>query len=122
LLLDTHTFLWWRLSPKRIRRDTHEQIAVAEAVFVSIASAWEAAIKIGLGQIKLPEPFALGVERSGFQPLAISFAHAERVATLPQIHRDPFDRMLIAQAEIERLTLVTGDAAILAYGVAVLEA
>jgi len=76
---------------------------------VSLASAWETAIKVSLGKLRFEIPFAFGVQISGFQPLPISFEHAERLATLPPHHGDPFDRMLIAQAQIEGLSIVTHD-------------
>jgi PIN domain nuclease of toxin-antitoxin system len=89
-------------------------------VFVSAASAWEAAIKIALGRLTLPEPFGLGVDRSGFRRLAISFEHAEAAAALPRHHGDPFDRMLIAQTQLEGVTLVTHDQMLAPYGVTTL--
>ena len=122
LLLDTHVFLWSQLNPSEIRKTTRQLIEDADLVFVSVASAWEAAIKIGLGKLRLPEPFLVGVEKSGFQPLPIQFAHTERVATLPRLHGDPFDRMLVAQAEVEMLTIVTRNSAIERYQVDVIPA
>lgn len=89
----------------------------AEEVFVSAASAWEAAIKAGLGRLRLPDRFERGVEESGFAKLMVTFAHAEQVADLPRHHRDPFDRLLIAQARVEGLTLVTADEALGVYEV-----
>lgn len=92
-------------------------------MFVSVASAWEVAIKAALGKVRLPESFAAGVTRSGFDRLPITFEHAEAAAALPWKHRDPFDRMLVAQAIEEGLRLVTGDASIAKYrGVDVLVA
>lgn len=120
LLLDTHVFLWWRSDVGRMREAARNGIAAAEAVFVSVASAWEAAIKISLGRLELPSRFETGVVDSGFAKLPITFAHAEAVATLPQHHRDPFDRLLVAQAASENLTLVTHDQKIGAYDVSIL--
>jgi PIN domain nuclease of toxin-antitoxin system len=120
LLLDTHTFLWWRGAPEKLERVARERIAHAELVFVSAASAWEAAIKIGLGRLSLPEPFEAGVAASGFEPLPITFEHATRAAELPPHHRDPFDRMLIAQAQVERLILVTRDRQLERYSLPIL--
>lgn len=92
-------------------------------VFLSAASIWEIAIKHSLGRLEIPEPASAAVVRLGFEPLAISFADAEATALLPPLHRDPFDRMLVAQARAEGLTLVTRDPAIRAYpGVAFLPA
>ncbi len=89
-------------------------------MFVSAASAWEAAIKQALGRLQLPDRFAVGVEESGFQQLAVTFDHAERAGALAPHHHDPFDRMLVAQALEEGLTLVTHDRRIEAYGADVL--
>lgn len=120
LLLDTHAFLWWRTASPRLRDEAREVIAAADAVFVSAASAWEAAIKVGLGRLELPDRFEAGVEESGFEKLPVTFAHAEATATLPQHHRDPFDRMLVAQARIEGLTLVSHDRRLAPYGIELL--
>jgi len=120
LLLDTHVFLWWRADDTQLAAAAREAIAHAEIVAVSAASAWEAAIKARLGRLRLPEPFAKGVTDSGFSELSVRFAHAERAADLPRHHADPFDRMLVAQAQIEGLTLVTHDSSIWRYDVPVL--
>ena len=122
LLLDTHVFLWWRADDPRLGKVAREAIAGADLVFVSAASAWEAAIKQALGRLEIPDRFTAGVEASGFSRLPISFAHAERAGALPLHHRDPFDRMLVAQALEEHLTLVTRDAALAAYDVPLLPA
>lgn len=94
--------------------------STAPIVFVSAASAWEAAIKIALGRLILPEPFGHGVDHSGFRRLAIAFEHAQAAAELPRHHGDPFDRMLVAQTQLEGCTLVTHDEALAPYGVATL--
>lgn len=120
LLLDTHTFLWWRGEPSRLPAEVRSRIATADIVFVSAASAWEAAIKISLGRLELPDTFEAGVIASGFEKLLITFAHAEHSAALPIHHRDPFDRMLIAQAQAEGLTLVTHDRQLKLYEVEIL--
>ncbi len=115
LLLDTHTFLWWddgTLPAKVVRR-----IRAADEVHVSAASAWEVAIKAGLGKITVKGSFADAVKDYGFDELPVGFAHAELVRTLPPLHRDPFDRILVAQAIVEGLTLVTRDALVTAYAV-----
>ena len=87
-----------------------------------MASAWEAAIKASIGKLKLDSTFEDGVSESGFRPLPISFRHIDRLAVLPILHRDPFDRMLIAQALTDDLTIVTGDRRISDYEVAWLPA
>lgn len=120
LLLDTHVFLWWRADPRRLKQEAREAIAHADVVFVSAASAWEAAIKASLGRLDLPDPFELGVSASGFERLPIHFAHAEAVGRLAHHHRDPFDRLLIAQAQVEGLTFVTHDRQIEGYEVDIL--
>lgn len=120
LLLDTHVLLWWRTDSPRLRAEARDAIGTADMVFVSAASAWEAAIKIGLGRLELPESFEKGVLDSGFERLLIRFSHAERTSELPLHHRDPFDRLLIAQAQEEDLLLVTHDSAFEDYEVEIL--
>lgn len=120
LLLDTHVFLWWRTNDRRIGDEARAAIADAELAFVSAASAWEAGIKTALGRLRLPEPFEAGVLASGFERLAILFPHAEEAAHLSPHHRDPFDRMLVAQARVERLTLVSRDPRLKPYDVPIL--
>ena len=120
LLLDTHVFLWWRSDPERLDPAARATIAEAEAVFVSAATAWEAAIKSALGRLRLPDTVRAGVEASGFQPLPITLVHAERAGALPPHHRDPFDRMVVAQALEEGLTLATRDRQLEPYGATIL--
>ena len=120
LLLDTHVFLWWRANDRLWQEPARSAIAEADVVFVSAATAWEAAIKASLGRLDLPDSIESGVENSGFEKLLISFSHAEAAAALPSHHGDPFDRMLIAQAVSEDLTLVTHDRRLEAYEVSIL--
>lgn len=120
LLLDTHIFLWWRGEPSRLNPEVQNRIATADVVFVSAASAWEAGIKASLGRLELPDTVEAGVLASGFEKLLITFSHAERAARLPPHHRDPFDRMLVAQAQAEGLTLVTHDGLLEPYEVEIL--
>lgn len=120
LLLDTHIFLWWRGEPSRLDSAVRSRIATADIVFVSVASAWEAGIKVSLGRLTLPDTMEAGVLASGFEKLLITFSHAERAASLPFHHRDPFDRMLVAQAQAEGLTLVTHDRFLEPYGIEIL--
>jgi PIN domain nuclease of toxin-antitoxin system len=115
LLLDTHTFLWWdsgKLPGSVVRR-----IQRAGAVFVSAASAWEISIKASLGKIDASAPLAEAIDDYGFVPLSISVAHGDAVRGLPHHHRDPFDRMLIAQARVEGLVIVSRDELLRAYDV-----
>lgn len=120
LLLDTHVFLWWQAGDPRLSEEAKEHLSHAPLVFVSAASAWEAAIKAGLGRLRLPQTVEKGVEEAGFSKLPVTFAHAERVSSLPRHHADPFDRLLVAQAQHEGLTLVTHDVALRRYEVELL--
>ena len=127
LLLDTHAFLWWLDDNPRLGARARAAIADPDnTVLVSAATAWEIAIKTGLGRLELGEPpedvLPREIERGGFRPLAISVEHALVVRTLPLHHRDPFDRLLIAQAVAEGLRLVTADGAFANYDVGVVDA
>jgi PIN domain nuclease of toxin-antitoxin system len=124
LLLDTHAFLWWCGDDPLLGGVERQAIRDgANQVYLSAASVWEMAIKRALGRLRVPEPASAAVARLGFEPLPIAFAHAEATALLPPLHRDPFDRLLVAQARTEGLTLVTSDPLIRAYpGVAFLPA
>lgn len=120
LLLDTHVVLWWRDDDARLGRAARQAIRDGTTVYVSLASAWEAAIKMSIGKLRLPATFEHEVRDSDFEPLPITFAHTEAVAALPLHHRDPFDRMLVAQCQVEGLVLVTHDRRIEPYAVRVL--
>jgi len=120
LLLDTHVVLWWRMNDPRLTAMARDTIAGAAVAWVSAASAWEVAIKQALGRLVLPGPFAAGVDASGFQRLPVEFEHAAEAAALPPHHQDPFDRMLVAQARLAGLTLVTHDRALASYDVPIL--
>lgn len=114
LLLDTHCWLWLQAEPERfsprvlaeLRKPTNE-------LFFSAASTWEICIKYALGKLALPLPpkdyIPSRMQRSGTQPLPIAHAHALAVSQLPDHHRDPFDRILIAQAQVENLVVLTAD-------------
>jgi PIN domain nuclease of toxin-antitoxin system len=121
LLLDTPVLIWWD-EGRKLSGAARRAIEAADTVYVSAASAWEVAIKIGLGRLRPTRTVEQAVEESGFLELPITFRHAERVAGLPAHHRDPFDRLLIAQAELEGLTLVTRDPAFAQYAVERIEA
>jgi PIN domain nuclease of toxin-antitoxin system len=122
LLLDTHVLIWWaREEPV----DEYARDAIADPsnqVIVSAASIWEAEIKAAAGRLGLGRNLAREAEARGVQQLAITSAHAVHAARLPQYHSDPFDRMLVAQAQLEGLTLVTRDPVFDGYAVAVLRA
>ncbi len=118
LLLDTHAFLWWLSDWEQIASATREAIADPDnEVFVSAVSGWEIAIKKARGRLVAPDNLGAVVEEKGFAHLPLTFEQAERTAALPTHHRDPFDRMLIAQAQAEGLVLVTRDARIPLYDV-----
>jgi PIN domain nuclease of toxin-antitoxin system len=120
LLLDTHALIWW-LANQPVSDEAHERIAEPSTrVVVSVASIWEAVIKSSAGELNLPEPLAPAAVAEGFELLPISAAHAEQVGELTLHHRDPFDRMLIAQAQVEGLTVVTRDRVFDLYSVPVL--
>ena len=119
LLLDTHVFLWWRAG-REMRAEAMDAIRTADDVFVSAASAWEVSIKAGIGQLRLTASFADGVAQSGFVPLPINLHHAAVAGELPPHHHDPFDRMLLAQARLERLTLISHDRRLEPYGSAII--
>jgi PIN domain nuclease of toxin-antitoxin system len=118
LLLDTHVLLWWFDNPDILSDKAHNAIADGEnLVFISAAVAWEIAIKKALGKLEAPDDLEDMMVEENFQPLPITIPHALAVATLPPIHQDPFDRMQIAQANAENLTLVSRDAVIRQYKV-----
>jgi PIN domain nuclease of toxin-antitoxin system len=122
LLLDTQCLLWWFTEPERLKSAAIEQIVSTDnELFFSVASAWEIAIKVGIGKLPLSEPVdtyvASRMRLLGAKYVDIVFPHACRVATLPLFHRDPFDRILVAQAQIEQMTLVTADEVLNQYEV-----
>lgn len=124
LLLDTHVFLWWVGEPERLSNDARAAIARPDTpVFVSAASAWEIAIKRFLGRIDLrDEEFDYGLRESRFIELPVSARHGLLAGALPPHHRDPFDRMLVAQAMTEGLHLVTHDRTIMDYDIPTMKA
>jgi PIN domain nuclease of toxin-antitoxin system len=123
LLLDTHAFLWWSADDPALGPNARSAIADGDnIVFVSAATAWEIATKRESGKLDAPGDIVGWIRQGGFTELAIELEHAVLSAELPKHHRDPFDRLLVAQAAIEELTLVTADAEIVKYGVATLDA
>jgi PIN domain nuclease of toxin-antitoxin system len=123
LLLDTHVFLWWNADDPVLGPRVREAIAdPGNIVFVSAASAWEVAVKREVGKLDAPGAISAWIAEGGFAELAIEVDHAIASAELPKHHRDPFDRLLIAQARLEQLTLVTNDAEIAKYDVETLDA
>lgn len=122
LLLDTHALLWW-LADEGLSDRAREAIAdPANFAAVSAASAWEISIKKALGKLAAPDDLEHQVQAGGFSPLPITIGHAVAAGRLPRHHEDPFDRMLIAQAFAEGLTIVTRDKRFDHYGVALLPA
>ena len=122
LLLDTHAFLWWLAGHRSLSAQARAVIDDADAeVFVSAASAWEISTKFHIG--KLPEAefvvadVLASIAGEGFRPLAVTVHHAQRAGALGGSHRDPFDRMLIAQALVDDLALVSNEAIFDMYGV-----
>ncbi len=114
LLLDTHTLLWAAAKDSRVSPRVDRLLHAAQSkLFLSAASAWEIVIKHGSGKLRLPDPPGRFLERSlqlfELEALPVTFTHALRVETLPDYHKDPFDRILIAQAQLENLTILTRD-------------
>lgn len=116
VLLDTHVLLWALADDPRLSRDARKLIESATEVYVSSASYWEMAIKIGLGKlhVSLPE-IRLAAQNSGFNELPVSGEHTEALLKLADHHRDPFDRMLVAQAISEPMRLLTADVQVAKY-------
>jgi len=122
VLLDTRAFLWWVLEDPRLSARAQSVIKAQESdALVSAVSAWEIAIKSADARLDLPEPAQTYVPdriaANGFRELDLTVEHAVRVAGLPAIHRDPFDRLLIAQAQVEGIPILTSDPAIARYDV-----
>ncbi len=123
LLLDTHVLLWWLDDPALLQGEARAAIAhPRNVVFVSAASILEIAIKEGTGKMKMESPVEEKLPACRFHELPLSIVHASALRTLPAIHKDPFDRMLLAQAQVEGLTLVTRDPVLRDYGVPMLAA
>ena len=121
-LLDTHTLLWARAAPERLSRDALTILESAEsALHVSIATLWECAIKSSIGKLEVPEGF-YRIVAEDYEILAIEISHLEAFGRLPMYHRDPFDRMLVVQARLGGLTLLTRDRDIARYDVPIVTA
>ena len=121
-ILDTHVFLWWVLDIPRLSADVRSMLEDGTNEFLlSAASAYELTIKTQSGRLTLPEPADSYVPSrlaaNSFEPMPIELAHAVRAGMLPAIHHDPFDRMLVAQAQVEGLPILTADPAISRYDV-----
>ncbi|SDY89281.1 PIN domain nuclease, a component of toxin-antitoxin system (PIN domain) [Modestobacter sp. DSM 44400] len=126
-LLDTHVWLWLQTTPERLRDEVGALLADrTNTLLLSAVSSWEIAVKYRLGKLPLPEPPAEYVpermRRSGVTPLPIEHVHALRVADLPEHHSDPFDRLLVAQAQLLDVPIVTADGQLAAYEVEIVSA
>ena len=121
LLIDSHAFLWWSDASRTLGSAAHEAIAdPANEVLVSVAALWELTIETSSGRLSLPADLETIVANQGFAVLSIEFLHLTRLAGLPRLHRDPFDRMMIAQALARGIPIATGDRVFAAYGVQVI--
>ena len=116
LLLDTQIYLWFLADSRKLSKGARAMIADADEVFISAASIWEASIKAGIGKLQVaPDDLVAGIAASGFTELPVLSRHAAAVSTLPPHHRDPFDRLLIAQAMQEPMRLLTADGLLRRY-------
>lgn len=121
LLLDTHAVLWWLDDDPTLSDAARAEISDPEnTVYLSAVAVWEMRIKQGIGKLDLPDDFDEVLDGQAFSKLPVTVDHAHTIAGLPAIHRDPFDRMLVAQAVVEGMTIVTWDRRIAEYGVDVL--
>jgi PIN domain nuclease of toxin-antitoxin system len=121
LLLDTNALIWTMVRRQRIPAVAIDAIEdKANDVFVSVVSAWEIEIKSAKGRLELPSALEDALSAQSFEPLAVAMRHVHAVESLPRYHRDPFDRMIIAQAQLEDMTVITSDSEIRRYPVAVL--
>ena len=118
LLLDTHTLVWWLSDVARLTEGARNAIAdPRNDIFVSAVTGWEISVKRAKGRMTAPDNLAVMIEERGFIHLPLTFHHAEQAGSLPMHHRDPIDRILVAQAQTEGLILVTRDAFIPLYGI-----
>ena len=118
LLLDTHILLWWLSDDRKLAKSAREIIANPNNdVLVSSASVWEISIKTGLGRLEIElDDLEDAIVKNGFRPLPIGLRHAVTAGRLPTVHRDPFDRMLVAQASVEELRVISHDQVFERYG------
>lgn len=120
ILLDSHVALWWLAGSERLGSECRSTIATAGEAYLSAVTPWELGIKRSLGKLDLPDGLVEALVAGGFATLAITTDHALHAPQLPPHHEDPFDRMLIAQAQLESLTLVSADDTLRAYDEVVL--
>jgi len=120
ILLDTHLLLWWLDGNPLLSAEARKMIRDPEnTVFVSAVSLWEIWLKQSLGKLRLPADFTERLAAESFESLPLTVSQTKQVSALPWRHRDPFDRMLVAQAQVEKLVLLTADEALAPYGDAV---
>jgi len=123
LLLDTHVLLWWLSDDPQLGKITRQAIRdPRNQIYISAASAWEISIKKSLGKLSAPDDMDTIVDDEGFDKLAITLFHGEQAGMLVEFHKDPFDRMLIAQAQAEGLVVVSSDEKIISYGIRTMDA
>lgn len=122
LLLDSHVALWWLDDSRSLGKGCRRTIAEADEVFVSVVTPWELGIKRALGKVGYPDGLVVSLGDAGFDLLPISADHAELALELPPHHRDPFDRMLIAQAQRESLVIAAADGTLDQYDIELVEA
>jgi PIN domain nuclease of toxin-antitoxin system len=120
-LLDTHVFLWWMQNDRRLNNEARQVIYNAGEVWVSVASAWEFAIKQSRGKMELAQDFEQAIDTAKFRKLSVTFDHVRLIGRIQPYHRDPFDHMLIAQALAEDLYLVSHDRVMSRYDVKLIE-
>jgi PIN domain nuclease of toxin-antitoxin system len=118
ILLDTHILLWWLADDPLLSKKARSLITDKKnLVFISAATTWEMMIKKALGKLETPDNIAEMIKENNFKELPITLAHTLTIGQLPKLHHDPFDRMLVAQAKYESLTLITADEKLTAYDV-----
>lgn len=122
LLLDSHVALWWLDANESLGAGCAARLEAADEVYFSAVTPWELGIKRALGKLAFPDGLVSELQAAGFLELAISGAHADHAPRLPAHHRDPFDRMLVAQAQLEGLALVTADLLLGPYDIKLVDA
>lgn len=122
-ILDTHVLLWWLDDPKLLSAKANNILTnIMNIVYISCVSTWEIVIKQSLGKLKVPKEIFEVIEKENFFELPISIEHPECLSTLPDYHKDPFDRLLISQAVVEKAKIITNDKMIIKYPIPTVEA
>ena len=122
LLLDTNVLIWWLTESPRLSKETRDAITAEPEVIVSAVSAFEIAVKSAIGKLRVPGDLEVQIVEQAMTELPVTVRHGLAVGQLPMHHRDPFDRLLIAQAQCEGLTIVTADRTFAAYDVPIMAA